>query len=320
MNTESIFLGVGGLFLGIFVGMQVGGTDADRAERRLLKEVQSNVAEMQEQVASMSGQVAGLEDAVAAGEAGRAALGAQLDGAVADLGGQLDAMSSSVADSIAEAGAAQSAAIDERLAALSAPGAEVEAAPAVADAKADDPVEAAIDGVKVGETLSLLEGKARVFVSGIDGGTGRVRVAVNGQGLALLGGPEPVLFAVGDQQCTLNLDALAAGQAEMSANCVEAAKETTAAAAVFQASSEAIAAGTEPKGPGQTAWLLDGKARVFVSGVDAEARTARVAVNGLSTAIVGGPQPVNFSAGGEMCTLSVADIVDGRVQLAASCK
>lgn len=335
MNTESIFLGLGGLFFGIFVGMQVGGTDADRSEQRMLNEVQSKVSEMQEQMSAMSGQVSGLEEAVAAGEAGRAALGEQLDSAVATLGQQIGAVSSSVADNIAEAGAAQSASVEEQLSALSgsmreiasvaattasaaATSATTSAASAATAVEATTP--ASIDGFKVGQTASLLGGKARVFVSGIDDAAGVVRVAVNGQALAILGGPTPVNFSVEDQDCTLNLDALAAGQAEMSADCVASTSEEAAAGAPLpQASEDALATAGEPKGPGQTAWLLDGKARVFISGVDAEARTARVAVNGLNTAIVGGPQPVRFTSDGQTCTLSVADVVDGRVQLAASC-
>lgn len=342
MNTTTMFIGLGALFLGVLLGNAM-----DRGSGTARQETSESVAALQEQVAAMGDRMASIEEAVAAGDASRAALGERIDGAAASLSEKIDGVTSSLEASIAEAGSVQSeqfAALSESVstAAASAAAAAASAASAgttsvgaasagaVAPSAAVDavapPADEAVsempapEGTRAGETLALLDGAARVFVSGVDDETGTVRVAVNGQSLATLGGTDPVTFGVDDKDCTLNLDALDRGHAKMSADCVDAAAEEPAAPApTVTASAEAIAAGSDAKGPGQTAWLLDGKARVFVSGVDAEAGTARVAINGLSTAILGGSRPVTFQADGGTCTLQLDDIVEGRVQMSATC-
>ncbi|MFK7941796.1 MAG: hypothetical protein AB8B85_02600 [Paracoccaceae bacterium] len=329
MKSESMFMGLGGLVLGVFVGMNVGNSGADKSERRIMSDVDSTVAAMQEQVLALDGRLAGLEDSIAAGEASRASLSEQIDGAVSALSDNLGNMSASMAASIAEADAAQAAAMEERFAALSgsigkmastaAAPAPVETAIAAAPATAEETPASTAQGTKVGQTASLLDGKARVFVSGMDADAGTVRVAVNGQGLAMLGGALPVTFDTDGETCTLNLDALDAGGAHMSAACIAAVETVVTPTPGPTASQEAVASGGEPKGPGQTAWLLDGKARIFVSGVDADAGTARVAINGLSTAVLGGTRPVTFDAEGATCTLQLDDLVEGRVKMSASC-
>jgi hypothetical protein len=70
---------------------------------------------------------------------------------------------------------------------------------------------------------------------------------------------------------------------------------------------------------GETELLMDGAVRVFVSGLDADAGTARVAVNGLGTQILGGWEKVTFSADGKDCLLQLDDIVEGHVQMSADC-
>ena len=71
---------------------------------------------------------------------------------------------------------------------------------------------------------------------------------------------------------------------------------------------------------GQTEILLDGAVRVFVSGVDQEAKVARVAVNGFSTQFLGGYHDVTFMIGETPCTLLLDDIVKGHVQMSANCE
>ena len=460
MNTAPLFIGLGGLFIGVLIGNTMVGGGAGKAAQKLADENKAQVVALEEQISTLNAQIAGLQEAVAAGDAGRSELGSKIDGAVSSLSDEIEAVSSSIADSVMEvaaSGDAQAEALEDQLAALSAEVEQISAAGAVASttggvaaagatvaavtaaastgaqeveaaaalppaegfsagqtvtlldgkirafvSRVDDetgtvrvaingqgtadlgifddldfntdedsctlkvdaidrghvlmsaqcvalpseetsetvvastaatavapaanvaataaaPALAEPEGASVGQTVSLLDGKARVFVSGVDAEAGTVRVAVNGQNLAILGGHTPVTFDTEDENCTLNLDGLDRGHAQMSAACVAAAATETAVAEAPAASEAAIAAGAEPKGPGQTAWLLDGKARVFVSGVDADARTARVAINGLSTAILGGPQPVTFASGGATCTLQLDDIVEGRVQMSASC-
>ena len=71
--------------------------------------------------------------------------------------------------------------------------------------------------------------------------------------------------------------------------------------------------------PGQTEILLDGKARIFVSSVDEEAGLARVAINGVSMQELGGYKDVIFSADGKECELLLDAIVQGHVQMSATC-
>ena len=70
---------------------------------------------------------------------------------------------------------------------------------------------------------------------------------------------------------------------------------------------------------GETEALLDGKVRVFVSGVDAAAQTVRVAINGLGMQTLGQYRGVSFDADGTSCELTLDGIVEGHVQMTASC-
>ena len=330
MNTESMFIGLGALFLGVLLGMNVGSSGAEKSERRAMNEVRHSVAAMQDQISALDGQIAGLSEAASAGMAEREALAGKLDGAVADLSAQLGAISSSVSSSIADAGAAQAAVVDEKLASLSgaieaaaaaSPSASAAAslaaiATAPAATSANDASATDVEGFVAGETAVLLGGKAKVFVSGTDDAAGTVRVAVNGQDLAVLDQAGPVAFSADGENCMLSLDALTSGYAQMSAECTATVETATPA---LQASEAARASAAEPKGPGQTAWLLDGKVRVFISGIDAAAGTARVAVNGTDTVVLGDAHVVTFDADGAACTLNLAEITDGRVQLSATC-
>lgn len=71
---------------------------------------------------------------------------------------------------------------------------------------------------------------------------------------------------------------------------------------------------------GQTEILLGGAARVFVSGIDAEAGTARVALNGTETGIIGDWQVITFEVDGKDCRLKLDDVVQGHVQMTANCE
>jgi hypothetical protein len=66
---------------------------------------------------------------------------------------------------------------------------------------------------------------------------------------------------------------------------------------------------------GAAATLVEGKLRVFLSRIDAEAGTARVAVNGPSAMEMTVGQPVE--AGG--CTVTLTGIGDGEATLDAAC-
>lgn len=71
--------------------------------------------------------------------------------------------------------------------------------------------------------------------------------------------------------------------------------------------------------PGQTEVLMNGKARVFVSSINVDEKSARVAVNGLSLQRLGGFEDVTFELDDKNCMLLLDDIVQGHVQMSVTC-
>ena len=69
-----------------------------------------------------------------------------------------------------------------------------------------------------------------------------------------------------------------------------------------------------------TVFLLDGDARVFVSAINFEAGTARVAVNGQDMQTVGAWHKPTFELGEKVCAVSVDGISAKSVQLSAACE
>lgn len=70
---------------------------------------------------------------------------------------------------------------------------------------------------------------------------------------------------------------------------------------------------------GQTELLMDGAVRVFVSGINSDDGTVRVAVNGTAMQTLGSYHTVNFEANEAQCELLLDAVVQGHVQLSASC-
>lgn len=71
---------------------------------------------------------------------------------------------------------------------------------------------------------------------------------------------------------------------------------------------------------GQTEIMMDGAVRVFVSGINRDDKTARVAVNGLSMQTVGSYHNAEFMLGSKTCNLLLDDIVEGHVQMSTKCE
>lgn len=100
---------------------------------------------------------------------------------------------------------------------------------------------------------------------------------------------------------------------------------TAAATSESQESSEAAAPVPAPieiegAGVGETELLMEGAVRVFVSSINREDMTARVAVNGLSMQKIGSYHDVEFKLGSKSCTLLLDDIVEGHLQMSANCE
>lgn len=111
-------------------------------------------------------------------------------------------------------------------------------------------------------------------------------------------------------------DAAESGSSEEAAATTETETDASAPAAAT-----APPPPPEPEGTaaGETRLFLDGAARVFVSSVDEDTQTARVAVNGLKTEVLGTYQAVTFEADGKICELILDNVAAGHVEMSPSC-
>ena len=231
MSSEPLMYGAGGAVIGLLVGFLAGGVD----ERDLAREVASRVkvdevaAAQAEQIDAVNAKIDALEATLAGLDEGQNETAAKVEEAVGTLSGQMEEVAMSVREEIASTGEVQSSALgamitaemaklsdtlEGTVAAVEAPATTEEAA-----APAEAEVEVEIDGVRVGQTEWLMDGAARVFVSGIDEDAGTARVAVNGLGLAVLGSHEDVTFDHDGKTCTLILDGIVEGHVQVSAEC-----------------------------------------------------------------------------------------------------
>ncbi|GAA0293772.1 ABC transporter C-terminal domain-containing protein [Rhodovulum strictum] len=80
---------------------------------------------------------------------------------------------------------------------------------------------------------------------------------------------------------------------------------------------DAVAEAPAPVGPGETASFGDGSVRVFVSRVDADAGSARIAVNGTAMATLSTGEAVSLDETG--CSVSLVAIEDGRASFGYAC-
>jgi hypothetical protein len=129
------------------------------------------------------------------------------------------------------------------------------------------------DAIGIGQTVALGDGAVRVFLSGILPDGGGARVAINGQAIETLATGDST--AAGD--CTVTLSGIDGRRASFAAECGGEAAGDAAPADAAAATGE----GTEI-GVGETGIFADGALRVFLSSFDADAGSARVAINGQS--------------------------------------
>ena len=256
--ANKFLVGTGAGIVGLLVGLAFGGPDdaliANTVNSKVEAGIESAASASSEQISAMSAEIAGLKAALAtaaeAQGASETAINEKLDGAVAALTARMDAMSSEVGSAAAEASSAQTADIakligeasaaqtsqiesaissglDGLKGALSQMAAIAPAAPSTSEtaeaaATASAPAEPEIEGVRVGQTENLLEGKVRVFVSAVDTDAGTVRVAINGLGLQTVGQYNALDFNIDEETpCSLTLDAIVEGHVQLSASCAE---------------------------------------------------------------------------------------------------
>ncbi|HVH04007.1 MAG TPA: hypothetical protein VM891_13885 [Amaricoccus sp.] len=314
MDIDRTWLvGGAGLVVGGLIGLAIAGDGRESREAALERQaaVSESVGRIEQGVTDLGARVATLEAAVAEGarqEAGQAeglekrleAVGADIDGAVRDIGGAVAALGSDVTSRL-------SAPIEGLRSAMNAIGGRSRGSGAGDDAAAAPAAAGAGETLSPGQVIAFGDGAARLFLSGTDPEAGTARVAINGPVATVVALNEPVEAGT----CTLTLTGFSETGASFTGDCGEdggGAAEPKAAAGAATGAGVALAMGASTA-------LADGKLSVFLSGIDAEAGTARVAVNGPRTALLTVGQPVE--AGG--CTLTLTGVGDGGATVDAAC-
>jgi hypothetical protein len=286
MEYRTVLAGAGGLVIGVLIGMALTASGRSELKARLAERddaaaavarLEAAVGEVRTEVGTLGGRVAGVEK-------GLAEFGAARSGEAADLAARIDRVRTDVAGAVSEVGSGVAGALSERVQGL------------LSRQPADTGVRAPSgegEVVRVGETARF--GDARVFLSAFDAAAGTARVAVNGSATQVLRLKAPV--AAGG--CAVMLTGFAEGGARIAGACGPA---------------QGSGAGTEIA-VGATKALAGGKLRVFLSGTDAEAGTARVAVNGTGTVVLKMSEPARAGD----CEVTLTGIGEGTATVDAGC-
>lgn len=294
-TSRPLLAGAGGLIVGAVIGLGLGSSGRSEAEAEVAaqREIAANVGALSQTVEGVDARIAALEARLGAVEGsvsaldetqtGRLeALGAQLQGFGAEIGGQVASFGGGLADTLTqrlETLKTELAAVGAR---LQAP--EAEDAPATEPAETAAPAAAAPTGEPPAGELVLIGSAASfgdalsVFLSGVNAEAGTARVAVNG--------PVTSVLTLGEAtpagECTLTLTGFGEGGAFLDGVCGEGG--AAAPAAGQQEGSAEPVTGGEAVRMGAAGSFGEGKVRIFLSGVNNEAQTARIALNGLRTA------------------------------------
>lgn len=312
LTSKPLLAAGGGLIVGALIGMGIGssGGKTDHAQVEAQRELAAGVGTLQTSLQGVDARIAELEGRIdtveasvnALGEAqtGRLeALSAKLEGLGGEIGGQVSSLGGAVAASLGQgldtlkselAGVA-----DKLKAARSEAPAETAAAPAAPAAAPATGEAPKGELILVGSAASFGDALS-VFVSTVNPETGTARVAVNGPSTIALALNQPASA----NGCEVTLTGFGDGGAYIDGVCAAAAEGAAAPAADEGASDEggsdqgasdqgapdqaAAPAEGEAVQIGAAGSFGEGKVRIFVSGVDNEAKTARVALNSLRTA------------------------------------
>jgi hypothetical protein len=286
MEYRTVLAGAGGLVIGVLIGMALTASGRSELKARMAErdDAAAAVARLEAAVGEVRAEVEALGGRVGGVEKGLAELGTSRSGEVADLAARIDQVRADVAGAVSKVGSGVAGALSERVQGLLA---RQPAAPAGVRAPSGEG-----EVVRVGETARF--GDARVFLSAFDEAAGTARVAVNGAMQVLRRGA-PV--AAGG--CAVMLTGFSEGGARIAGACGPA---------------QGSGAGTEIA-VGTTGALADGKLRVFLSGTDADAGTARVAVNGTGTMVLRMSEPVRAGD----CDVTLTGIGEGTATIDAGC-
>lgn len=208
------------------------------------------------------------------------------------------------------AGAEQVDALNERIAGLEA-----------ALAEAGEAQAGSVAGLK--EQLAGLDSR----IGAMDGKIGDAVASLSGRIDAVTASVGDAVAEAGSNQTARIEAALSEGLGKVAALAPAAAAGGAAAAAsdgesavAAPAETEAVVEEAKGLGIGQTEYLMDGKVRVFVSSVNRDAGTARVAVNGQHMVMIGDWHDGDFMIGEVPCNVILDSMVDGLIQVSAACE
>jgi len=335
MDIDRTWLvGGAGLVVGGLIGFAIAGDGRAAREAALDRQealaasvatVSQSVSGIDRALANLGARVAGLETSLKEGTERQI-------GGVEGLAQRLEAVSSEIGGAVSGLGASVTATLGERMEGLRAAVGEISTRAtggAVAEGgDAGAPAAASGEGIAVGigQMVVFADGAARVFLSGVDREAGTARIAVNG--------PQPTSVTLGEPaaigDCSITLTGFTEdGGATFSGDCgggaaaAPAGASSTGAGSTDGASTDGASTGAEVPAEGAgtaivvgtSETLVEGKLRVFLSGIDAEAGTARVAVNGPQTVRLALAEPTE--AGG--CTLTLTGMGEGQATIDAGC-
>ncbi|WP_323771161.1 hypothetical protein [Antarctobacter sp.] len=317
MSNTSILYGAGGLVVGALAGVAFSGSDSSEDLRKVLGDTVVPAQEVAQKAAkSHEEQLAALQKRLDALEAGLAKNAPDMTAVTASLSKEmttkLDSLSTALGNEIAKSSAAQAETIKASLADLST-NIEKNARAGADDAGPAAPAKSASDNdlmmagaLGVGDTALFAEGAVRAFVSRIDPSGGAVRLSVNG-GLVTLGAGGSTKVSMGRSDCKVTVKALNGQGVTLGSDCGVLPPPP------------ALSAPDDGVMPGHAVSLADGAVRVFVSSVDSDARTARIAVNGVQTQRVSADSRLAVDSGDKSCSLQVTGIGEGMIGFDASC-
>lgn len=326
MASNALVYGAGGGVVGLLIGLFAG--SGGPSEEDMSAAVTGAMRPAQEASAtaaqSTADALAALDERLAAIEEGMAANAPDMEALKTAISEEVSAavggVQSALSEEIAATGSAQSTRLDEALAQISA-GMEESArvaAAAVASAVPGTSGEATAAGdttvseaLGVGRTALFADGAVRVFVSRIDPEGGSVVLAFKGEQVTL-GSGGSVKVALGGGSCTVSVMGLSENGVTLGSDCDAAAEAPEEEEAENVAPEDGVR-------PGNSIGLADGALRVFVASLDAEAATARIAINGVQTYVVASGESVEVPDGEQTCTVTVTGVGNGMVGLEGSC-
>lgn len=337
MEIERTWLwGGGGLVIGLLLGIAIGGDGREEraAEVKRQDELSRSLASVSEKVGKLDQELDSIGTAVTGLEGKVAEVTDRQDVSLEGLSKRLEGMGKDLSVAVSGLGQEVTTSVGERLDALRTNLRDLKAqanheldrraaerhgdhrtADAVPDAPAAGTAPAGEGlAVDIGRVVVFGDGAARVFLSGVDPQSGSARIAVNG--------PEATTVELGIPEragiCEITLTGFTeTGGATFSGACGDDATQPAAEDAT--ASAEPAAASATGEGStiavGSTGTLVENQLRVFVSGIDAEAKTARVAVNGVDTKELAVGEPTAFGA----CTITLTGLAEGAAILQGGC-